>query len=113
MYHKLLKIHILTKLFVIFQVRFLGNEEVFSPEQIMAMLLTKLKLISEKELATKVTDCVVSVSILTVIDTQQDYSQAECTIAGNSNKLVYLTTSKITASYIYQSHSTDKIHTLI
>ena len=45
--------------------RFLGNEEVFSPEQIMAMLLTKLKLISEKELATKVTDCVVSVSNLT------------------------------------------------
>ena len=44
---------------------FLGNEEVFSPEQIMAMLLTKLKLISEKELATKVTDCVVSVSNLT------------------------------------------------
>jgi len=55
-------------------VRFLGNEEVFSPEQIMAMLLTKLKLISEKELATKVTDCVVSVSILTVIDTKRDYS---------------------------------------
>lgn len=54
--------------------RFLGNEEVFSPEQIMAMLLTKLKLISEKELTTKVTDCVVSVSILTVIDTKLDYS---------------------------------------
>lgn len=34
----------------------------FSPEQIMAMLLTKLKTISEKELSTKVTDCVVSVS---------------------------------------------------
>ena len=33
----------------------------------MAMLLTKLKTISEKELASKVTDCVVSVSILIVI----------------------------------------------
>ena len=33
----------------------------------MAMLLTKLKSISEKELATKVTDCVVSVSILTTL----------------------------------------------
>ena len=29
----------------------------------MGMLLTKLKLISETELSTKVTDCVVSVSI--------------------------------------------------
>lgn len=46
---------------------YLGNEEVFSPEQIMAMLLTKLKIISEKELASKVTDCVVSVSILKIL----------------------------------------------
>lgn len=38
------------------------KEEVFSPEQIMGMLLTKLKTISEAELSTKVTDCVVSVS---------------------------------------------------
>lgn len=43
------------------KVRYLGNEEVFSPEQVMGMLLTKLKLISETELSTKVTDCVVSV----------------------------------------------------
>ena len=34
----------------------------FSPEQVMAMMLTKLKMISETELSTKVTDCVVSVS---------------------------------------------------
>ena len=40
----------------------MGNEEVFSPEQIMGMLMTKLKNISEAELSTKVTDCVVSVS---------------------------------------------------
>lgn len=39
----------------------------FSPEQIMAMLLTKLKTISEKELSTKVTDCVVSVSTYVVL----------------------------------------------
>ena len=44
------------------QVRYLEKEEVFSPEQIMGMLLTKLKTISEAELSTKVTDCVVSVS---------------------------------------------------
>ena len=83
--------------------RFLGNEEVFSPEQIMAMLLTKLKLISEKELATKVTDCVVSVSNLT--DKAGLFVDRKlCKIAGNSNKLVYLMTSQITASYICQIH---------
>ncbi|CAH3018025.1 unnamed protein product [Porites evermanni] len=43
------------------KVRYLENEEVFSPEQVMAMILTKLKVISETELSTKVTDCVVSV----------------------------------------------------
>ncbi|XP_044176399.1 97 kDa heat shock protein-like isoform X1 [Acropora millepora] len=43
------------------KVRYLGKEEVFSPEQIMGMLMTKLKVISEAELSTKVTDCVVSV----------------------------------------------------
>jgi len=43
------------------KVRYLEKEEVFSPEQIMGMLLTKLKTISEAELSTKVTDCVVSV----------------------------------------------------
>ena len=34
----------------------------------MAMLLTKLKTISEKELSTKVTDCVVSVSTYVVLN---------------------------------------------
>ena len=43
------------------------NEEVFSPEQVMAMILTKLKVISETELSTKVTDCVVSVSTNTIV----------------------------------------------
>ncbi|XP_015758028.1 PREDICTED: 97 kDa heat shock protein-like [Acropora digitifera] len=43
------------------RVRYLGKEEVFSPEQIMGMLMTKLKVTSEAELSTKVTDCVVSV----------------------------------------------------
>lgn len=34
------------------KVRYLGKEEVFSPEQIMGMLMTKLKVISEAELST-------------------------------------------------------------
>jgi hypothetical protein len=37
---------------------------VFSPEQITAMLFTKLKDISENALKTKVNDCVISVSLI-------------------------------------------------
>lgn len=44
------------------QVRYLGEVEVFSPEQVMAMLFTRLKTTAETGLGTKVTDCVVSVS---------------------------------------------------
>lgn len=39
----------------------MGEEHVFSPEQITAMLFTKLKDISETALQTAVNDCVISV----------------------------------------------------
>ncbi|XP_012287319.1 97 kDa heat shock protein isoform X2 [Orussus abietinus] len=42
-------------------VHYLGREQVFSPEQITAMLFTKLKEISETALQTAVNDCVISV----------------------------------------------------
>ncbi|XP_020293342.1 97 kDa heat shock protein isoform X2 [Pseudomyrmex gracilis] len=42
-------------------VQYLGEEHVFSPEQITAMLFTKLKEISETALQTAVNDCVISV----------------------------------------------------
>ncbi|CAK9803699.1 97 kDa heat shock protein [Anthophora quadrimaculata] len=42
-------------------VHYLGEEHVFSPEQITAMLFTKLKDISETALQTVVNDCVISV----------------------------------------------------
>lgn len=42
-------------------VQYLGEEHVFSPEQITAMLFTKLKDISETALQTAVNDCVISV----------------------------------------------------
>lgn len=42
-------------------VQYLGEEHVFSPEQISAMLFTKLKDISETALQTVVNDCVISV----------------------------------------------------
>lgn len=43
------------------KVNYLDDEHVFSPEQITAMLFTKLKDISENALKTKVNDCVISV----------------------------------------------------
>jgi heat shock protein len=48
--------------FILLQVNYLDEEYVFSPEQITAMLFTKLKDISENALKTKVNDCVISVS---------------------------------------------------
>lgn len=42
-------------------VQYLGEEHVFSPEQVTAMLFTKLKDISENALQTTINDCVISV----------------------------------------------------
>lgn len=42
-------------------VQYLGEEHIFSPEQITAMLFTKLKDISETALQTAVNDCVISI----------------------------------------------------
>jgi heat shock protein len=49
------------------QVNYLDEEHVFSPEQITAMLFTKLKEISENALKTKVNDCVISVSFISYL----------------------------------------------
>lgn len=48
----------------IFQVNYLGEQTTFSVQQVMAMMLTKLKEISESNLRIKVQDCVLSVSYL-------------------------------------------------
>lgn len=47
---------------IFLQVNYLNEEHVFTPEQITAMLFTKLKEIAEFALKTKVNDCVISVS---------------------------------------------------
>ena len=44
------------------QVNYLGESQVFSAEQITAMMFTKLKEITEHALKIKVNDCVISVS---------------------------------------------------
>lgn len=46
-----------------FQVKYMDEDYTFNPEQITAMLLTKLKDTSEQALKTKVNDCVISVSV--------------------------------------------------
>lgn len=45
------------------RVHYKDQEHCFTPEQITAMLFTKLKEIAEKGLQTKVNDCVISVCI--------------------------------------------------
>jgi molecular chaperone DnaK (HSP70) len=44
------------------QANYLGEKQLLKPEQLMAMLLTKLKDTGEKALKTKVVDVVISVS---------------------------------------------------
>jgi hypothetical protein len=44
------------------QVQYAGEKQLFTTEQVTAMLLTKLKEIAEANLKIKVTDCVISVS---------------------------------------------------
>ena len=49
-------------LMFLLQVKYLNEDAIFSPEQVMAMLLTELKTTAESNLSTKVVDCVISVS---------------------------------------------------
>lgn len=44
-----------------FQVNYLNEEHIFSPEQCLAMLLTKLKDVAATALQTPINDCVISV----------------------------------------------------
>lgn len=91
------------------KVRYLENEEVFSPEQVMAMMLTKLKMISETELSTKVTDCVVSVPSY-YTDKQRRAMLDAVSMAGlNCLRLMNDTTAVALAYGIYkQDLPTDK-----
>ncbi|ODM87115.1 Luminal-binding protein 4, partial [Orchesella cincta] len=45
------------------KVKYLGHEDIYFPEQITAMLFTKLKETAEDSLQTKVQECVISVSV--------------------------------------------------
>jgi len=45
------------------QVHYLEERQTFAPEQVTAMMLTKLKEVAEAYLKTKVVDCVISVCL--------------------------------------------------
>lgn len=52
------------------QVMYLGEQQIFSMEQIAAMLFTKLKETTEHSLQTKLMECVFSVSSETLVETR-------------------------------------------
>ncbi|XP_031563495.1 heat shock 70 kDa protein 4-like isoform X2 [Actinia tenebrosa] len=91
------------------KVRYLGEVEVFSPEQVMAMLFTRLKTTAEIGLGTKVTDCVVSVPSY-YTDRQRRTMLDSTAMAGlNCLRLMNDTTAVALAYGIYkQDLPTDK-----
>ena len=60
---------------------YLGDEQVFTPEQIMSMVLVQLKKTAESNLNTKVSDCVVSVPLF-FTDSQRRAMLGACQMAG-------------------------------
>ena len=80
------------------QVRYLGESQVFSPEQISAMLLTKLKEVTEAALKIVVNDCVISVSL---------YMKFKRT--GNICVLRHLRVKPLPSRYIYTVESVCQV----
>lgn len=84
------------------QASYLGEKQTFSPEQMMGMLLTKLKETGEKALKTKVVDVVVSVPCF-FTDIERKAMIACCQIAGlNCLKVMSDTTAVSLAYGIYK-----------
>ncbi|XP_001641799.2 97 kDa heat shock protein [Nematostella vectensis] len=91
------------------QVQYLGKQEVFSPEQVMAMLFTRLKTTAEIALKTKVTDCVISVPSYYTDRQRRCMLDASATAGLNCLRLMNDTTAVSLAYGIYkQDLPTDK-----
>lgn len=86
-----------------FKVNYLGEQTIFSAQQVMAMMLTKFKEISESNLRIKVVDCVLSVPIYyTDVERRAVLDAAE--IAGlNVLRLMNETTAVALAYGFYQT----------
>ncbi|XP_062514689.1 heat shock 70 kDa protein 4-like [Corticium candelabrum] len=84
------------------KVTYLGEEQVFSPEQIMSILLVQLKKTAESSLNMKVTDCVVSIPLF-FTDAQRRAMLAACKMASiNCLRLMNDTTAAALAYGIYK-----------
>ncbi|KAJ4437376.1 hypothetical protein ANN_17519 [Periplaneta americana] len=83
-------------------VNYLDEEHVFSPEQITAMLFTKLKDISENALKTKVNDCVISVPSFFTNAERRSLLDAAAVAGLNVLRLMNETTATSLAYGIYK-----------
>lgn len=80
------------------RVNYLGEEHVFSPEQIVAMLFTKLKETSEIALGAQVNDCVVAIPVYATNAERQALLDA-CNIAGFNVLRLMNETTAVALSY--------------
>jgi len=84
-----------------FTVQYLGEEKTYNVTQIVAMLLTKLRINAESELKTKVTDCCMGVPT-TFNDRQRHALVAAAKLAGLEVKLINECTAVALAFGIYK-----------
>ncbi|KAK9681152.1 Hsp70 protein [Popillia japonica] len=84
------------------KVRYLDEEHIFTPEQCLAMLFTKLKDISETALQTPVKDCVISVPAYFTIKERQAILDAAAIADLNVLSLLNETTATTLAYGIYK-----------
>ncbi|KAF5284581.1 hypothetical protein FQR65_LT02407 [Abscondita terminalis] len=88
--------------FVGIKVNYLNEEHTFSPEQCLAMLLTKLKDISATALQTQVNDCVISVPSYFTNNERKALLDSACIAGLNVLRLFNETTSTALAYGIYK-----------
>ncbi|XP_028406381.1 97 kDa heat shock protein-like [Dendronephthya gigantea] len=84
------------------KVQCLGQESIFSPEQVMAMLLTYLKTTAENVISTKVADCVISVPCYYTDQQRRAMLDAAHTASLNCLRIMNDTTAVALAYGIYK-----------
>ncbi|KAK3696704.1 hypothetical protein QZH41_013052, partial [Actinostola sp. cb2023] len=95
-------------------VRYLGEVEVFTPEQVMGMILSKLKTTAERWMETKVTDCVISVPSYYTDRQRRSMLDASSTAGLNCLRLINDSTAVALAYGIYkQDLPTDKPRNIV
>lgn len=85
------------------QVNYLGKEEVFEPEKVMAMLLTDLKTIAETDDGSKISDCVISVPVFYTDEQRRAVLDASKIAKVNCLRLMHDCTATALAYGIYKT----------